>query len=100
MQQGKIVVLYKIGEVENPKVRSSSWEEYKIGDFNSKSPPIDYWLKGTLINSIEKDKPIEMNRSNINGIECKGVFISSVVKNIKYPFIYTNNSVYRIDESI
>lgn len=96
---------------ENKEVsHASSVEEYRIDQergtwgqfFEGKSPPIDYWVIGKLIEPIEIGKGVMVDRTNRNGVEVRGVMMTSVVKKIDKEegatYITTANSLYKLEE--
>ena len=65
--------------------------EYQNENF---SLPIEYWIEGTLINSIEVDKPVCILRDNRNGVKMYGKFETTNVTEVTTTQFKTQNSVY------
>lgn len=90
-------------------IHASTVEEYRIdqergtwGQFHEgKSPPVDYWVIGELMGSIEVGKAIMIDRHNRNGVEVRGVMYTSVVEKIEndgdVKYITTANSLYKLE---
>lgn len=100
----KKVIFKKISESENPNFRAADWELFKAGKENpGVSLPIDYELKGQLIN-FALGFPMEIKRSERNGIKIEGNFTSSEVVKIERGiqtnkdvwYVETKNSLYKI----
>lgn len=80
--------------------QSKTIEEYRNGKWD-KSPPVDYWLLGELLEEIEVGKPLRISRWNRNGLEALGMFHSTPVVTLHEhnsdTYITTNNSVYKME---
>lgn len=94
------VKLTKINKAKNPVVKTAKKKGYVCGSEQDEevSPFVGYWVIGTLERPIEIGKAIRMIRENRNGVECLGLFLSSVVKSIKGNIVETDNSVYEMEE--
>lgn len=93
----KRVRVTKMGIADNPHNQTASNEEYKYGEHNEKSPPIDYWIEGVLAYKIEIGLPISVNRETRNGIKVDGYFLSSCVESFNGQVAITKNSKYLIE---
>ena len=94
------IKLTKINECENPILKSASLEEYVPGDCvdETKSIPIEWWLIGRLMEPIDVDKSILIERTIRNGVGAYGIFKSSPVKEIVSDTrVETENSIYDIE---
>ena len=103
----------KISTVDFPiKESAESIEEYGASVWNSlfskndedhKSPPIDYWIAGSIIGEVECGKPLMVQRSIRNGVVVDGIFISSPIQYVlksmdELCYITTKNSIYKIED--
>ena len=79
---------------------AGDWEGWKAGtDLNdpTKSLPVDYEVRGTLLEDVRVGEPVQVARTERNGVPMPGFFITSnVVKTTKNRFI-TQNSVYLVE---
>lgn len=66
------------------------------------SPPIDYYVEGHLIHSLNVGDCLLIDRINRNGIDVKGYMRTSPITHIEYAyketFITTENSIYKLEE--
>lgn len=97
---------------ENKEItHAESVEEYRIDQergtwgefFDGKSPPIDYWILGELMRPPQVGRGLLIDRTNRNGVEVRGVMMTSAVKKIDkedgVTYITTANSLYKLEES-
>lgn len=92
------IKLTKISECNNPVVKASSKKSFKPGEDNGDvSLPVDYNLTGWTMRPIIIGKTMAVLRDTRNGVECEGIFTSSIVKEIKDNLITTQNSIYKIE---
>ena len=94
---GTPVRLVKLSACENALIPPSPWEDWKIGEMNTRSLPVDYELQGILVEPMEAGKPIRVLRTHRNGVRVDGFFQSSPVREFKNGAAITLNSIYFID---
>ena len=67
------------------------------------SPPIDYYVEGYLIHSLDIGDCLLMDRINRNGIAINGYMRTSPITHIEYSYnethITTENSIYKLEEA-
>jgi hypothetical protein len=92
------IKLNKIAEVPEPDCRASSWDRHVPGQCSDgvHSLPIDYEIVGYLNTPIKVGQPIDVNRTERNGVEIEGHFFSTPVQRIDGTRITTRNSIYRL----
>lgn len=77
---------------------TAKWDEWNDGDYNNKTPPIDYEIEGLLMSDVDVGSSISVLRTKRNGVDVYGHFVSSKVEKIlpyaEGDLIYTQNSVY------
>jgi|LakMenEpi03Aug12_release.lakeMendotaPanAssembly.Ray.scaffolds.fasta_scaffold164734_4 hypothetical protein len=92
----------KISAVDNPLVPTASVEQYECGHLNDLSPFDGYWVTGKLVKPIVVGESILLERDCRNGVKVDGMFVSSTVKktgkNYGKLFVFTDNSIYRVEE--
>lgn len=106
-----MIKLTKINTNPDSEVQhASTVEEYRIdqergtyGQFHEgKSPPIEYWVVGELLSTVEEGKPILIDRWNRNGVVRRGTMMTSIVNKIEedgdVKYITTNNSLYKLEQ--
>ena len=93
---GTSIRLVKLSACDDALSPSSSWEDWKIGEPNEGSLPVDYELQGSLIEPMEVGKPILVHRTCRNGVRADGLFQSSPVREFKNGAAITLNSIYLI----
>ena len=106
-----MIKLTKIDINPNSEViQSSTVEEYRTDQergtwgqfYQGKSPPVDYWIVGELVNKIELDMPVIIDRWNRNGVVMRGTIYTSIVKNVEkkdgVTYITTANSLYKMEK--
>lgn len=92
------ISLQKLSAVDNPCIETAQSNSYNAGSINELSPPIEYTIRGKLINPIVIGQPVTVHRSTRNDIVMPGIFQSSPVTKIESNKISTMNSVYLIEE--
>lgn len=97
MKEGDKVKITKISKSNDPKFDTSSWDQYILGDLNKLSPPVDYWLTGSLMSAPAIGQKVAVFRDSRNGIKALGHFVSSEVKSFGDKWFETQNSIYRIE---
>ena len=102
-----MIKITKIDIAPNPRFATANSEkEYRDSIFDSflrysgdhLSPSLNFWAAGELLEEIEVDKPLRMERTIRNGIEFPGTFHTSVVTEIGDGWFRTSNSLYKIEE--
>jgi len=90
--------------------QAQSVEEYRVdqergtyGQFHEgKSPPVDYWVVGEMIGSLEIGKGLLIDRYNRNGVVMRGTMMTSPIQSIVDGggglILTTANSVYLLEE--
>jgi hypothetical protein len=93
---GTAVRIVKLAVCDDAQQQTCSWDEWKAGELNDGSPPVDYELRGQLIEPLEIGKPIIVARTHRNGVQVLGTFVSSPVRECKSGAAITMNSIYFI----
>ena len=93
---GTAVRIVKLAVADDPQYQTCSWKNWKVGDLNDGSPPINYELRGLLIEALEIGKPILVARTHRNNVQSLGSFISTPVREFKNGAAITMNSIYFI----
>ena len=93
---GTAVRIVKLAAVEDAQYQTCSWQNWKAGELNDGSPPVDYELRGHLIEPLEIGKPIIVARTHRNGVQVLGTFVSTPVREFKSGAAITMNSIYFI----
>ena len=94
---GTAVRMVKLAAVDDPQHQTCSWDKWKPGQQNDGSPPVDYELRGHLIEPLEIGKPIIVARTHRNGVQVMGTFVSTPVREFKSGAAVTMNSIYCIN---
>lgn len=89
--------LSKIGIPESPLVSPGNWSTYREGEANSASLPLGYWLEGDLVAPIRVGDRVTVRRTNRNGKNVAGLFVSSAVVVYDGLRLETANSIYRVE---
>ena len=95
----KYVKLTKISAVENPEVKTPSFDEYdRKRDTNEKmSLPVEYTVEGYLTDDIEVGEHVVVQRVLRNGLKCFGMMTTSLVTEITDNGFKTLNSIYKLE---
>jgi len=93
---GTAVRIVKLAAVDDPQHQTCAWKDWKPGQHNEGSPPVDYELRGCLIEPLEIGKPILVARTHRNNVQVLGAFISTPVRQFKNGAAITMNSIYFI----
>jgi len=97
---GDEVTVQKIGVVDDPKAETPDWEDYREGELNASSVPVEYEVQGSLVSPVEEGEPIVLYRTQRNGTEAAGIFRTSEVQSLEetqdHVIAKTQNSIYRI----
>lgn len=93
-----LVEITKVAVANSPVTEASSWEQWIPGAINPKSLPVDYTLRGFLLEEIREDGQIRIIRTHRNGIQAFGEFESTPIVAI-HPngLVETFNSFYRVE---
>jgi hypothetical protein len=81
---GTLVRLVKLSACDDALCPPLSWEDWKIGELNARSLPVDYEMEGSLIEPMEAGKPILLHRTCRNGVRADGLFQSTPVPYAHY----------------
>lgn len=96
-----LIKLTKLVAAPNAFFPAANKENYQYGKDNyGVSLPVDYWLEGYLLNNeIKEGERVVVERTNRNGVECKGLFTSSLVKKVdkEKGLFWTENSTYKVE---
>ena len=93
---GTAVRVVKLAVADDPQYQTCSWKDWKAGEFNDGSPPVDYELRGWLIEAMEIGRSIVVARTHRNNVPSLGTFISTPVREFKNGAAVTMNSIYFI----
>jgi hypothetical protein len=97
MKARKHVVIKKVGELADAKVKAASWDKHVPGADSALSLPVEYIVEGILMNDIVCGEPVRMDRTKRNGIEMLGFFVTSPVTGIDGDTFKTLNSLYHVE---
>lgn len=100
-QVGDFIVMEKIAAASAPFAPTPKFDEYKMGEINQNmSLPIEYQLKGFLLDDIEIGAALHVDRRERNGVVIQGETITSPLVKIQKDnngfLLETINSVYRV----
>jgi hypothetical protein len=102
-----MVKLIKVAESADPIYKSGDWDKWVVGGDNPDvSLPIEYSLKGTLIEQPSVGKSLLIMRTERNDVASIGVFQSSPVVEIsasdkgRLRYIETKNSLYLLEDLV
>jgi len=95
---GVIVQITKLSACKSPVSEPSSWEDWIPGSRNnSASLPVNYELRGALLEEVVVGGSIFVFRTSRNGVAADGFFKSTTIVGIsKGSLVETFNSVYKI----
>lgn len=92
------------GSPESIAKTAETIKEYRKSLFDADvfSPPVDYYVEGTIISFPKVGDVFMMNRDNRNGVLVAGLFITSMIESIEefnelYIFT-TRNSIYKLEK--
>ena len=95
---GTSVRVSKIATANNPVSEPCAWEDWVAGSAdNVGSLPIDYELRGFLLQPVTVGCPMVILRTERNGVEVLGMFESTPVCAIADGVVETFNSRYLVD---
>ncbi|XHR27227.1 MAG: hypothetical protein ACFUZC_14900 [Chthoniobacteraceae bacterium] len=91
----------KLAAAPNAIVETAEWREYKLGEANAKSLPVDYELTGELLAPPRIGEGLMVFRETRNGVRAEGLFTTSpIVEGEKCGEalrLVTGNSVYLLE---
>jgi hypothetical protein len=98
-----MVKITKVAIAPDAEFKTADWKNWVCGQENEgQSPPIDYTVKGKLAWPIEEGNTIHLHRTERNGIQSLGIFVSSkilqIASNERAKVVITRNSVYLCEE--
>jgi hypothetical protein len=94
---GAFVTVTKIARCKTPVVEPGSWEDWIVGSENNASLPVDYEMKGFLMEPVLVGGQIRLYRTHRNGIEVEGHFVSTLIVSITgSSIVETFNSIYLV----
>ena len=93
---GTEVRVVKLAAADDAEYPTCSWEDWKAGELNEGSPPIDYELRGLLLRPMQIGVPILVARTHRNHVKESGIFVSTPVREFKKGTAITRNSIYFI----
>lgn len=94
---GCFVEVTKLSACRNPITEPGDWATYIIGVRNNRSLPIDYSMKGYLLELVTVGGMIDLHRIERNGVSAEGRFMSTLIVAIREgSLVETFNSVYRV----
>ncbi len=98
LQEGNLVAITKIRAAQSPMVLPGSWSEWEQGARgNLGSLPVDYELRGVLLEPIRVGGQFRLLRIWRNGVSADGIFVSTRIEAIEgSELVITQNSVYRV----
>lgn len=101
---GDKISVKKIAAAKNPLCETPKMEDYVCGSDNGDiSLPIEYEATGKTVLEIEIGSSICMRRDSRNGVECDGLFQSSIIEEIgglkgEKLLVKTANSEYLVEK--
>ena len=93
---GTSVRVLKLAACDDAHYQTCSWNNWKVGEVNEGSPPVDYELQGLLIGPLEIGRSIVVAHTHRNNIKAAGTFVSTPVREFKKGAAITMNSIYFI----
>lgn len=98
-----MIKITKIKEAANPDFKSADWKSFVPGIENEGvSLPVDYWVKGELLQPLQEGSIIYLSRTERNGVASLGFFTSTKILSLKeengVTVVETQNSVYIVTE--
>ena len=98
---GSFLEIRKIAASKNPVTEPGSWDEWMPGKENTGSLPVDYVMRGVLLDSIKVGGRLWLYRTYRNGVEADGFFNSTPILTIPNgSIVETFNSIYFIVPAI
>jgi len=101
MNKSDAVKVRKLSAVKNAPVPTPQTADHVPGEANpGKSLPAEYEIEGALATELVVGKCFRVLRTKRNGVECLGIFESSLITSIetqdKLVLVNTENSVYEV----
>ena len=98
---GCFLEIRKIAPCKNPVTEAGSWDNWIPGGENDCSLPVDYVMRGVLLDPIRVGGRLWLYRTYRNGVEADGFFNSSPIITIPNgSIVETFNSIYFIVPAI
>jgi len=93
------VKVTKLSACKVPVVEPTPWEDWVIGGDNPLSLPVDYQMRGHLLDPVRVGGRIRLWRTHRNNVEIEGYFYSSPICSIQKEsyLVETFNSIYKIE---
>lgn len=103
LSEDQHVRVEKVDKRENPDYEPHDWEDYIEGADNpGGSLPIEYSVKGTLLEKPQEGRSLLVDRYQRNGESSLGFMRTSPIDTIipcqEWSYVLTQNSVYKITE--
>lgn len=95
---GTQILIVKLSASSNPVAEPGSWEGWIPGSRNNlASLPVNYELRGILLEEVVVGGSLFVFRSHRNGVEVYGLFKSTTIVGIsRESLVETFNSVYQV----
>lgn len=95
---GVIVQITKLSACKSPVAEPSRWEDWIPGSRNNRaSLPVNYELRGILMEEVLVGGSLFVFRTRRNGVEADGFFKSTTIVSISNgSLVETFNSVYQV----
>jgi len=99
---GTNVLIRKLSACKNPVTEPSSWTDWVPGGSNNcASLPVDYELRGILLEPVNVGGKIHAFRTWRNGVEADGFFASTtIVRILSGSKVETFNSIYLVTKIV
>ena len=93
--KSKLIYIEKLAEVEGglPARNKHNHRDGK-DHFDNYSLPIEYNIEGYLLNEIQVNESVMIDRIKRNGVLASGAFVTSRVTEVGDNYFKTRNSVY------
>lgn len=92
------VRIKKLAAVDNPNYPTPRIDEYIPGENNGIiSLPVEYEIKGEILNPPTIGFSLNILRNERNGVVCDGLMCTSKITKIEEGKFYTQNSIYEIE---
>jgi hypothetical protein len=93
--KSKLIYIEKLAEVEGglPARNKHNHRDGK-DHFDNYSLPVEYNIEGYLLNEIQVNESVMIDRIKRNGVKASGAFVTSRVTEVGDNYFKTRNSVY------